>query len=136
MSTVQQLEVGDMTHAGPASLLEFLRQLPDNWDGADAPKPTPGAIMRAETVFCLVKSGGVQVTDVDADALGGVALWLAGPTPKRSAWLSFMNDGTDTLVLSDNGKVTHQSWNEYGQCALAGFLQDIEKLRELRKSEK
>jgi len=100
--------------AGPTPLLQFLRALPDSWDGDDAPAPAPSAIDRAESLLRDSTMNGVQVAEVDADVLGGVAIWLAGPSPAASAWISLMNNGTDTLVLCENGKVTHHPWNQHG----------------------
>jgi hypothetical protein len=55
------------------SQLMLLSKLQDNWDGDDAPAPAKEALQRTRTFLDGLKR---QPDDIDADALGGVALWF------------------------------------------------------------
>lgn len=85
--------------------LERLKRLAADWDGEGAPKPSRGAIAGASKVVAWVTAAGLEVTDVDADVLGGVAVYLHGSATGRSAWIACMNDGTSTVVLSSGRAV-------------------------------
>jgi hypothetical protein len=94
--------------------LAKLFELEDDWDGEGAPKPSRPALQRADAVVRWAHESGLVMTDVDADVLGGVAVWLrADPmSPVRSAWIACMNNGQDTLVLSEARDVTgHAPWD-------------------------
>ena len=128
--TATSVHVTSETRAGCASgqcvegrPLDYLRTWLDNWDGEGAPKPSDAAISRAEEILSLaLLNEEIRVTDADADVLGGVALWLAGPSATARAWISFMNNGVDTLVLSDNGRILHYPWDATAPKHLEAFL--------------
>ena len=102
--------------------LDFLRAMPQDWDGEGAPRPNEGAIQRAEAILSRARAGNVHVADVDADVLGGVVIRLAGASSDMKAWISFMNSGTDTLILSRLGDVSHLPWDQNAYPVLEAFL--------------
>ena len=84
--------------------LESLRKLRDDWDGEGAPAPSELATSVAGIVLRSLPSD-LRVAEVDADALGGVAIWLApaaGPAP-RGRWVTIIcrNSGKVSLLLDD-----------------------------------
>jgi hypothetical protein len=81
-----------------------MRALADDWDGEGAPKPSDDAIARAGHIVQWALAKSVDVEDVSADVLGGVAVLLSGHlAPHRQAWISLMNDGGDCVVTSELG---------------------------------
>jgi hypothetical protein len=98
---------GDAMH--PAlQALDSLGEFPDNWDREGAPSPSVEAITRANGMLKWATEAGLSVTDVDADVLGGVAIWLVGDHGRR-VWLSCMNNGHDSVVMSDGRGVVYQA---------------------------
>ncbi len=82
----------------PLTQLEALRLLGPNWDGEPCDPPKVEVIDRARHVVeALVLLLGEDNVDVDADVLGGVAIYadsLCG-----SVWISYKNDGH--VVVTD-----------------------------------
>lgn len=66
-----------------------LRAVRDDWDEEGAPAPNPEAIARAEA-FVARLSPTERVRDIDADVLGGVAVYVE--RDGRLTWHSFLND--------------------------------------------
>lgn len=94
----------------PRDMLTALTNLQDNWDDEGAPKPDNDAISRASRILAWAELRSVDVLDVDADVLGGVAVrvWQA---PDKVLWLACMNNGQDTAVWSRANEVI-------GNCAI------------------
>lgn len=89
--------VGDDLRAGLAKMAT----LEDDWDEEGAPAPLPAAVARGLVALELAEKRGLLVTDVDADVLGGVALYLMRSQDEdRSVWISIRNNGRDTASLS------------------------------------
>ena len=80
--------------------LNALRKLSDGWDGEGAPRPSEEALQRAAAALADLQDSPFDVYDVDADVLGGVALWLNAPGRTRFAWIAIMNSGRATVVLT------------------------------------
>lgn len=103
--------------------LEEMRGLSDDWDGEGAPKPEPPAIIRAQDVLRWAEDADLQVFDVsvDTDVLGGVAVWICRPDAK-SVWVSCMNNGRDTVVFSEDGRISASSWDDAARESVLEFL--------------
>lgn len=87
-------------------VLGSLGSLQDDWDGEGAPRPSGEALERAQTVMDWAESKGLLVVDLDADVLGGVALYIkASAGADRQVWIGCMNKGGDTAVMSTSSKV-------------------------------
>ncbi len=101
-----------------------LQQLEDGWDGEGAPRPSPQAIARAFNVVAWAEEAGLSVSDVDADVLGGVGVWIRGADrDDRVAWIACMNNGQDALVLSEGKTVrAHAPWSIEAQAEVSTFL--------------
>jgi len=91
--------------------LEAMRHLVEGWDGQDAPPPNREALDYAQEIVRWALQQGLVITEVDADVLGGVAIWMAGQSG-TTAWVACMNNGAKTLVLTENGDVNHSSWTD------------------------
>lgn len=85
--------------------IQALAQLASGWDGEGAEPPSRLAIQKAiETVRSLPED--IRVTDVEADVIGGIALWLepAGNRPQLEsgclAWFGIRNNGKVLLALA------------------------------------
>jgi hypothetical protein len=117
---------GDNSGFADARLrLAALQRAEDGWDGEGAPRPSAEAIARAFGVLNWAERAGLRVSDVDADVLGGVAVWLKGDLEanRLSAWIACMNNGHDTVVLSAGDEVhSHGPWNPAGQDETVAFL--------------
>lgn len=93
-------------HGTMKEALGSLGSLQDDWDGEGAPKPSGEALQRAQAVMDWAESKGLLVVDLDADVLGGVALYLrASSGADRQVWIGCMNKGGDTAVMSTSTKV-------------------------------
>lgn len=100
-----------------------LRELKDGWDGEGAPVVADRAISLALEMVSWAEVHGLLVTDVDADVLGGVAVWVEGPGGGRRAWLSLMNNARDTVLLMENGKtLSSGSLSERSRESILSFL--------------
>jgi hypothetical protein len=80
-----------MDSAALAQRLTEIKKLDDNWDGEGAPKPSEIALRHARATISWAETVGIKITDVDADALGGVAVWIG------AVWIADTNGGT-TIV--------------------------------------
>jgi hypothetical protein len=102
-----------VTWAGHPGLAK-LTDLSDNWDGEGAPAPLHEAIVRADSVVRWALETGLVATDFEADVLGGVDIVLRDPgTSGHHVWVSCMNGGADTIVLSRGADVCGLAlWNE------------------------
>ena len=108
--------------------LSKLRGLPDDWDGEGAPKPNVESLSRAKEVIDWALDRALVIEDVDADVLGGVAVWLVSAAgSRRRAWIACMNDGQDTLVLQDGSEVQHAPWGEASRALVTGFFASEER---------
>lgn len=81
---------------------EVLRGLAPGWDGEDAPTPSEVAITEARNVLSLIQANSLPVDLVEADAMGGVDIYMLTPSEK-SAWIYISNSGYMSLVLSQFG---------------------------------
>jgi hypothetical protein len=75
---------------------EELSELKDNWDGEDAPPPTKEAIANARAVVAQAFEVGYDVDEIDADVMGGVAVYITGIGGRT--WIACMNSGVTTAV--------------------------------------
>ena len=111
----------------PRAAALALASLPHGWDDDGAEPPNDAAIVRALTVIDFAEANGLDVYDVDADVMGGAAVWLAHPdNNRRRVWVSLMNDYSDTAVMSEGGTVlSHCMWkhdNPRSLAAVCAFL--------------
>lgn len=89
-----------------ADPLRQLVDLQDDWDGEGAPRPSDGAVRRAREVLGWVRNNNLFILEVDADVLGGVAIYLkADERSDKRVWIACMNDGKDTAVMSTRDAV-------------------------------
>ena len=113
-ATVVQVPCAVSVNVLDPTRLARLHGLADDWDEEGAPRPSRPALQRADSVIRWAHESGLVVTDVDADVLGGVGVWLrAHPvSPARSVWIACMNNGQDTIVMSEARAVTgHTRWD-------------------------
>lgn len=96
----QVLTSKDITPA--SDQLAHLRGLEVGWDAEDAPPPSLTALTLAEQVITNLASLGVLPFEIDADVLGGIALWFESADHSRRVWVSCMNQGTGTVVFTDS----------------------------------
>ena len=88
----------------------MLAALPHDWDGEGAPPPTAETLEQAGRAVVWAREKELQLIEVDADVLGGVAVWLGSPRhPQRRAWFAFRNDGTKSVVLSNGTGLVDQA---------------------------
>lgn len=85
--------------------IENLKNLKDNWDGASAPSPNIAAINRAKNIANWANMNDLDISDIDADVLGGVAIYLQSRISKRKAWISCLNKGYDVVVLYEDKNI-------------------------------
>lgn len=66
------------------------------------PPPTPEAMARAAGLAAEARTAGLQVDEVDTDAIGGMSLRFFDPdcTRGRYAWVACLNSGADTCCLA------------------------------------
>lgn len=101
--------------------LTALAHLEDNWDGEDAPKPAPDALRRAKEIATWAGAHRLAISEIDADVLGGVSVYLRGNSG-RKAWIACMNTGEDTVVLSDQEVVDSTSLHPDSRRRILEFL--------------
>jgi hypothetical protein len=100
--------------------LEDLYHLELGWDYDSAPPPTLEALSRAEAIIRWANESGLSITEVDPDVLGGVAIMLG--SSRCEIWISCMNDGSDTLVLSEGEAAGGIPWSEDTKDLIVTFL--------------
>lgn len=83
--------------------LEALANYPDNWDDEGAPAPNDDSVVRAREVLLWAHASKLDVFDIDADVLGGIAVYVRKGA--RQAWIGCMNGKGTTVVLSTTNKV-------------------------------
>jgi len=108
-----QPAIVNMYFVEPTKLAK-LSLLEDGWDDEGAPRPSLDAIRRADRALDWASQSGLMVSDVGPDVLGGVGIWLRSFSNynARAAWIACMNNGHDTIVLSENGAVVgHAPWD-------------------------
>lgn len=82
-----------MTPSEVLAAFPALMKLQDGWDcDGEAPAPNKGAIVRAYMFTMSLCLCWVFPESIEADAMGGVAVWVNG------RWHGFMNDGRDFIV--------------------------------------
>lgn len=74
----------------PEDALERLAELPPGVEGWDAPPPSAWAIAKAREVVEMGRAAELPEPDVDADAMGGVAVTYFLPDGSR-LWVACMN---------------------------------------------
>jgi hypothetical protein len=98
-----------------ARIVDWIRDLetltPD-WDGEGAPIPTSSAVGMAGNLARWAEERNLVVESIDADVTGGVAVYLRGSRPGRKAWLSILNNGTRSIVLSDEQRCSGHELND------------------------
>lgn len=77
----------------PVALLDKLRTLQPDWDSDGAEPPSSAALDVAATVITAFQAHGCLPFEVDADALGGVAVWYESADGSRKVWIASMNSG-------------------------------------------
>lgn len=86
-------------------VLAELGRLGDNWDDEGAPEAAHSAVQQAKQVLGWARRNSLNVASVEADVLGGVAVYLNCEASAREAWIACMNDGAFTAVLSKADEV-------------------------------
>lgn len=95
-----------------------LRNVRENWDGDGAPAPGRLAIENAAAAFLEAKAHGLDPDEVEPDVLGGVALRFFSKRLPRWVWVSCLNNGSTSFVMSDDKNVysgpgdTPAMWSE------------------------
>lgn len=82
---------------------EALERLEDNWYGEDEPKPSRVAIALGREIYATVAIAGPPFDDVDADVMGGVALYHHAPY----IWVAIRNDGEIAVVADGEPSLGH-----------------------------
>jgi hypothetical protein len=95
---IPSLDISD-----PMTKLTKIAALSEGWDREGAAPPDNEAIGRAARTVAWAWKQGFQVDDVDADVLGGVAVFIR--TGERSVWISIMNGGQGGALFSVRGEV-------------------------------
>jgi hypothetical protein len=89
--------------------LYTLSQLRDHWDGDGAPAPSDLAVSTGRSIIEQLHNE-LSVSDVEADAMGGIVLWLnlvgENQQSSRWAWFECRNSGRALLVLDDRSTET------------------------------
>lgn len=114
------VDLRGMTMPEAKERLVELSAIGEDWDGDGAPSPAPAALARAEAVLRWADANGAEIVDVDADVLGGIAIWLRGAQGR--AWVACMNNGSDTLVTGEGANTTSTPWGERAMERLRTFL--------------
>jgi hypothetical protein len=86
--------------------LKELISLEEGWDGEQPPSPVPSpySIWFARCIAKWALTKDYTIIDVDADVIGGTAVYLAhGQPDERQVWISCLND-KEPFVLASNGK--------------------------------
>lgn len=78
--------------------IEHIRSYEADWDGCGADPPNELSLALATEVVTWAKSHNLNIAEIDADVLGGVAIWIDGALG-RSVWISCMNSGELTVCL-------------------------------------
>ena len=73
-------------------------------EDVDAP-PSKLSICVAAKVIADASVRGVQIVDVDRDAIGGVAVFVKSATNGRRVWFSIKNDGTVSVTEVDSVEI-------------------------------
>lgn len=114
-----------------SELLNPLRILEEGWDGEDSPVPNADAFRHAEEILVEARLRGYEPLEIDADVLGGIALYFSAPAghaegeAERWAWIACMNTGGRTVTLRARG-AEHAVTRQYHAGMfdhVAGFLQ-------------
>jgi hypothetical protein len=89
--------------------LETFRTYSDNWDEEGAPAPSPDAIARAQKVLDWAEAKGLTVTEVDADVLGGIAIFFASKNRRAcTVWIACMNtEGDAAVCTTEDRTISH-----------------------------
>lgn len=77
-----------------------LELLEDNFDDEGAEKPNEIAFKAAYEVVGWAFENWLDITDIDADVLGGIAVWLG-----NIIWISCSNRGSVTATINHSGKI-------------------------------
>lgn len=116
---IEAPKMGDDLRRG---LVIALEKLLDALRVERAPAPSDGAHDRAARFKAEAEAAGVSVDEEDDDVLGGRALFFFSDT-RRRAWLSCLDNGADTLVLThDDGKVETLAFSDKTWEQLKAFL--------------
>lgn len=91
-----------MTTQEAHAQLDALLLLPEDWwvdmDGSTAPIPTRDAVETAKRIVDRFARVGHTPTEIDADAMGGVAVYFG------LLWVSVFNSGGETFCFVDTGR--------------------------------
>lgn len=94
-------------------------------DDYDAPPTSEAIAAAAEATRWLAEVAPGATVEVSADVLGGMA--VEAEIDGRSAWLSFLNSGAKTVVLTCAGVVFgHAMWNGASAARTERFLEGHE----------
>ena len=79
-----------------------LRALKDDWDSEGAPAPTEETIREAEAISKWAH--GLEIEhEMDADVLGGTAVYLHRPELDRRIWISCLNVRETVVAVYSEG---------------------------------
>ena len=82
--------------------LGYLKQLKDNWDGEGAMAPSKTTLKKAEDIVYWALKNKLKVKYVDADVLGGAAVFLNDKRHQKLVWFSFLNEGSNSIVMTNH----------------------------------
>ena len=108
----------------PNAEFDHLYAFAQNWDGEGADPPSAEAIDRARKIVGAGTSVGFKPQEVDADVLGGVAIWYT--VGAKRVWISCMNSRQSSFVLVDAlGMTQSGSYDaETSWKTISAFLRD------------
>jgi hypothetical protein len=105
-----QIMALDIDFAPLAKQLDDLGDLPEGWDGYDAPRPSAEAIREAHAVLRRMQEELVRPGWISASADGGVAFSFTAPNDRR-AQIEVLNNGTKFAHLYDLSGNSHtEDW--------------------------
>jgi hypothetical protein len=107
--------------------LEQLAELPSNWNGRNAPPPTPRALQLAEIVKHELGDAGLRPDSVIATVDGGVVFYLRNGG--RDADIEAGDDGTIGAIVSERATGFCEAWDV--DVAEDGISKAVEKIRTL-----
>lgn len=84
--------------------ITILKNLQPNWDGEGADVPSEESINSAKEIVTWASQNNLDIEDVDADVMGGVAIYLRG-VYNRTVWLAIMNSGSRSIILQHDRNI-------------------------------
>ncbi len=103
-----------------------LQSYQDNWDCRGASKPSLVSIEKAKIVIDWAILNNIDIGEVDADVLGGVAIYLINKNNSECfVWISCRNNGEQSVILINGKETEGLSWGDIDREWLKKYLADF-----------